>query len=63
MYKYFMIITVYGQQGGHYYKTEAEAQAAADRRNALHGRKLWTVREIFLRDPYADDDRPYLSRG
>lgn len=61
MHKYFMIVTVYGLQGGHYYKTEAEAQAAADLRNALYGCKLWMVREIFLRDSYADDTRPYIT--
>jgi len=60
MTKYFTIMGN-GIQGA-YFKTEAEAQAAADRRNALHGRKVWTVREIWIADPYADDPRPYRTR-
>lgn len=57
MTKYFTIMGN-GIQGA-YYATREEAQAAADRRNALHGRLVWTVREVWLSDPYATDERPY----
>lgn len=60
MYRYYTL-NANGLQGGNYYKTEEEAQAAADRRNAITGRKWWTVREVWLRDPYADDTRPYKT--
>lgn len=58
MYRYYTL-NANGLQGGDYYKTMEEAQAAADRRNAFTGRKWWTVREVWLSDPYADDPRPY----
>ena len=60
MTKYFTI-NGNGVQGA-YYKTREEAQAAADRRNALHGRQVWIVREVWLADPYATDNRPYGIR-
>jgi len=60
MMKYFTI-NGNGIQGA-YYKTQEEAQAAADRRNALHGRLVWFVREVWLADPYAADNRPYGIR-
>ncbi len=55
----YYTINANGFQGSDYYKTEQEAQAAADRRNAITGRNWWTVREVWLSDPYADDNRPY----
>ena len=61
MFKYFAIFCN-GVQGGNYYKTAQEAQAAADRRNAIHGRQWWTVKEIWAREPNMDDDRPYCPR-
>lgn len=57
----YYTINANGLQGCDYYKTQDAAQAAADCRNALMGRKLWTVRMVWLSDPYADDDRPYKT--
>lgn len=60
MTKYFTIAGN-GVQGN-YYKAREDAQDAADKRNALHGRQVWTVREVWLTDPDADDNRPYRAR-
>lgn len=49
MTKYYIII-MNGLQGVRRYTTETEAQADADRHNALTGRKVWTVREIIVRN-------------
>ena len=58
MTKYFIIVCN-DLQGGRYYRTEKEAQEAADRRNALMGRLSWAVRPVYLYDAYASDERPY----
>jgi hypothetical protein len=58
MTKYFIIVCN-GFQSSHYFRTEQEAQAAADRRNALVGGTHWTIRPIWSSDKYADDRRPY----
>ena len=57
MTKYF-VITCGSFQGTTYYKTEIEAQAAAERRHNISGQN-WQVKEVWLYDPYADDQRPY----
>ena len=56
-YKYYTI-EGNGIQGA-YYKTEQEAQDVADRRNAIHGKVIWKVREVWTRDEYAADPGPY----
>lgn len=60
MTKYFIIVCN-GFQSNQYFRTEQEAQAAADRRNALMGFTHWKVRPIWLADDYADDERPYRA--
>lgn len=60
MKKYFVIM-VNGFQSSNYYGTREEAQAAADRRIVISGQP-WTVREVWLYDEYADDNRPYRAR-
>lgn len=60
MKKYF-VIAVNGFQSSNYYATREEAQAAADRRIAISGQP-WAVREVWLYDEYADDNRPYRAR-
>ena len=60
MKKYF-VIAVNGFQSSNYYSTREEAQAAADRRNAISGQP-WAVREVWLADEYADDNRPHRAR-
>lgn len=59
MYQYFTIIGN-GCHGG-YFQTEEAARAVANHRNNLHGREVWTVRAVWLSDPWADDDRPYRT--
>lgn len=58
MTKYYTIICN-GIQGK-YYRTKEEAQIAADLRHTMTGRR-WEVKEVWLRDEYADDDRPYRA--
>ena len=61
MTKYFTI-ACNGFQGCCYYATKEEAEQAAASRNALHGHSFWQVCEVWLNDPYAADERPYLTR-
>ena len=57
MTKYY-VVAFNGFQSSQYFRNRKYAQAAADRRSALSGQS-WEVREVWLRDEYADDDRPY----
>ena len=59
MTKYYTIVCN-GIQGK-YYHTKEEAQIAADRRRVVAGQH-WEVKEVWLYDGYADDDRPYLTK-
>lgn len=59
MTKYFTI-SCNGFQSEKYFREEKDAIAAADRRSALSGQR-WSVSEIWLTDPYADDERPYRT--
>lgn len=62
--KFYKFYTIEGNGvQGAYYKTEQEAQAVADRRNAIHGKVIWTVRAVYTRDEYAADPGPYRRTG
>lgn len=60
MTKYY-VIACNGFQGSTYYRARTDAQAAADRRHAISG-QVWIVKEVWLNDPYADDERPYKAK-
>ena len=62
--KFYKFYTIEGNGvQGTYYKTAQEAQAEADRRNALHGgRKVWAVREVYTLDEYAAEVGPYCRK-
>lgn len=58
MTKYFIIVCN-GFQSSQYFRTEQEAQEAADRRNAIMGFRHWTIRPVWMYDNRVDDDRSY----
>lgn len=49
MYTFYTLVCENGLQGLRYYLTREDAQAAADRHNALMGRTAWTVREVLVK--------------
>ena len=60
MTKYY-VIACNGFQSSIHHRNYADAKAAADRRHAISG-QTWIVKEIWLNNPYADEERPYKAK-